>query len=129
MLEPIRRFFQRDKLSAALDSSTLDLAELNFEDLPSLGLAEYRALVEEIPRPFDDQIRSFAAFVSEAKSWYKHLPPFGPGVPFYFFVDPCAGLDRKRLPGGTVTFSERTDTTPRFHYTWMTTESYRARFG
>jgi hypothetical protein len=106
-----------------------NLLEIDFEDVPVLELAKYRTLVQEIPAPTDGQIADFATFVSEAKSWYKHLPPFALGAPFYFFVDPCAGLDRVRLPGGTAAFFERTEGTEPFHHSWMTTETYQARFG
>ena len=67
--------------------------------------------------------------MSQAKSWYKHLPPVTPGAPFYFFLDPCAGLDRVRLSEERAAFFERTEKTKPFHYTWMTTKEYRARFG
>jgi hypothetical protein len=111
------------------DLSNLDFLEVNVEDLPVLELAEYRALVEEFPPPTDDEIQRFAVHVSQAKSWYKHLPAWPPGVPVQFFVDPWAGLDRLRIPGGAVAFNERTETTFQFHYTWMTTKDYCAQFG
>lgn len=103
-----------------------------FEELPKMQLGEYRSLVAELARPSDEQIENFVAFVSEAKSWYKHLPPLRPGVPFFFFIDPFAGFDRVLIPGGQTVFLERTERTDRafrFHYTWMPTETYRARFG
>jgi len=96
--------------------------------LPQLELHEYRTLVAQFPRPTDGQIRQFASYVAEAKSWYKHLPLLPPGEPFQFFVDPWAGLDRVLLQDGQVVYINRTADTPRFHYTWMTTEDYRSRF-
>ena len=51
-------------------------------------LEEYREALEGVPRPTDEQIAGFAAFVCKAHSWYKHLPLLPPGVPFQFFLDP-----------------------------------------
>jgi len=96
--------------------------------LPILSLREYRRVVEAIPPPTIQQIEDFASFVSEAKSWYKHVPLLPPGEPFWFFIDPWAGLDRILGRHGQVVYVNRTSETPRFHYTWMTTEEYRSRF-
>jgi hypothetical protein len=97
--------------------------------LPVLTLREYRSLVEDIAPPNARQIEDFAVFVSEAKSWYKHLPLLPTGEPFTFFIDPWAGLDRILERDGRVVYVNRTSQTPKFHYTWMTTEEYRSRFG
>ncbi len=97
--------------------------------LPVLSLGEYRRVVEAILPPTGQQIEDFASFVSEAKSWYKHLPLLPPGQPFWFFIDPWAGLDRILEQHGQVVYVNRTSDTPQFHYTWMTTEDYRSRFG
>lgn len=97
--------------------------------LPIVPLPDYRSLARQVPRPTADQIAAFAAHVAQAKSWYKHLPFFPPGAPFHVFVDPWAGLDRVRTRDQGVIFGTRTATTPRFHYTWLTTDDYRARFG
>ncbi len=97
--------------------------------LPVLDVREYRKVAEGIPPPTDQQIEDFAFYVSEAKSWYKHLPLLPPGEPFTFFVDPWAGLDRILERNGRVVYVNRTIETPQFHYTWMTTEDYRSRFG
>ncbi|MBN1511066.1 MAG: hypothetical protein JXB13_03555 [Phycisphaerae bacterium] len=86
-------------------------------------------MVEAIPPPTAQQIQDFASFVSEAKSWYKHLPLLPPGEPFWFFIDPWAGLDRILGRRGQVVYVNRTSETLQFHYTWMTTEDYRSRFG
>jgi hypothetical protein len=92
-------------------------------------LTEYRQIVGKLPRPSDAQIDAFISFVSEAHSWYKHLPLLPPGIEFRFFLDPFSGFDRVLKRGGGVLHQERTDDSPRFHYTWMTTNEYRRRFG
>lgn len=100
--------------------------------LPRLNLSEYRAIVGPLPPPNFDQIEAFAAYVSSAKSWYKHLPLWPPGQPFLFYIDPHVGLDRIVDANGEVTYLPRTEETPlshRFHHTWMTTEEYRSRYG
>ena len=48
----------------------------------------YLDLVRRSSRPTDDQIRSFAHFVSTDHSWYKHLTISGRGEPFFFYLDP-----------------------------------------
>jgi len=68
-------------------------------------------------------------FVSDAHSWYKHLPLLPPGKPFFFFLNPLSGYDTVCRPNGDVVHEERTKTSRRFHYTWMTTRRYRKRFG
>ena len=100
--------------------------------LPRLNLTEYRALVGPLPPPNPDQVEAFAAYVSAAKSWYKHLPLWPPGQPFLFYIDPHVGLDCIVDARGGATYLPRTEATPqshRFHYTWMTTEEYRSRYG
>ena len=97
--------------------------------LPGLDLGDYRHLLQHVTRPTEQQIRDFATYVAGARSWYRHLPLSPPGVPFYFFVDPCAGLDRILLRNGRAVYLNRTNESPRFHYSWMTTEEYRSRFG
>jgi len=93
------------------------------------SLADYRQAVAHLPRPSNDQIDNYVQFVSEAHSWYKHLPLLPPGATFQFFVDPFSGYDRVLQPGGGVIHEERTEDSERFHYTWMTTRDYRSRFG
>lgn len=96
---------------------------------PACSLSDYRRHVRDLPRPSAEQIENFVQFVSKAHSWYKHLPLFPPGVPFHFFLDPLSGYDHIVLPDGRLRLEERTENSPRFHYTWMTTEEYRRRFG
>lgn len=98
-------------------------------ELPRLNLDEYRAFVAQLAPPSKNQIAAFALYVAQAKSWYKHLPLSPPGEPFHFFIDPCAGLDRVVDQKGRATFLQRTEETPHFHYTWMTTEDYRSKYG
>lgn len=98
-------------------------------DLPRIDLGEYRSQVQRFPRPTRQQILDFASYVSEAKSWYKHLPLLPPGEPFHFFIDPFAGLDRILLQDGRVVHMLRTKSTLEFHYTWMTSAEFRSRFG
>jgi hypothetical protein len=47
---------------------------------------------------------------------------------FTFFIDPLSGLDRIVGRHGQTEFVYRTVDTPKYHYTWMTTVEYRARF-
>lgn len=117
--------------SGLLDEQFMKLLENqpSVADLPRLTLDEYRAFVRQLPPPSKEQIAAFAHHVSGAKSWYKHLPLRPPGVPFLFFIDPCAGLDRVVDQEGRATFLQRTDETPQFHYTWMTTDDYRSKYG
>ena len=93
------------------------------------SLAAYRRAVADLPRPTEAQIDAFVEFVASAHSWYKHLPLFPPGSPFTFFLNPKAGMDTFVTPSGEVVYCERTDDSQRFHYTWMTTAAYCARFG
>lgn len=93
------------------------------------SLPDYRRIVSALPCPSSEQVNDFVQFVSDAHSWYKHLPLMPPGKPFHFFLNPVSGCDTVRRPEGGVGYEERTETTPRFHYTWMTTRQYRERFG
>ncbi len=97
--------------------------------IPPCSLSDYRGAVSGLPRPTAEQIESFARFVSEAHSWYKHLPLLRPGVTFRFFVDPLSGHDCILRPDGELHHEERTEDGVPFHYTWMTTKEYRSRFG
>ena len=103
--------------------------EANMSSMKPCSLSKYRLVVSALPRPSNKQIDNFVRFVSEAHSWYKHLPILPPGAPFHFFVDPFSGTDRIFQPGGKVIHKERTKNSLRFHYTWMSTRAYRLRFG
>jgi hypothetical protein len=74
--------------------------------------SQYINLVRELPPPTDEQIALFATYVSEAHSWYKHLP-VSARVPFYFYLDPNAGRSYYKI----------------IHYTAQPIEEYRRRFG
>jgi hypothetical protein len=89
----------------------------------------YRDLVRDLPRPTPAQSAAFAQHVAGAHSWYKHLPPFPPGAPFTFFLDPNSGRTLLRTPSGESAFVDRVHESERFHYTWMPTREYRERFG
>ncbi len=95
-----------------------------------LSLQEYRDLLDGCERPAQAQIDSFIEFVCGAHSWYKHLPLVPPGVNFYFYLDPNAGQELVFDKDGTMRLRDRLDTDRiKFHYTWMTTATYRSRFG
>ena len=89
---------------------------------------DYVAAIQHLPRPTLAQTERFARYVSEAHSWYKHLP-IRPKVPFVFYLDPGAGMNRLHARTGEVSLIEVTDASTRFHYTWQTTVDYRRRFG
>ena len=96
--------------------------------LPRLTLRQYRKLAREFI-PSQPQIDDFVDYVAGAKSWYKHLPLWPPGVPFHFFIDPWAGLDRLLMPDGRVAHLRRTDEQRRFHHSWIKTDDYRSKYG
>jgi hypothetical protein len=92
--------------------------------------------LRSLPRPTDEQYRTFAEHIGEAHSWYKHLPLLTGGQ-FVVFLSPDSGIGRlvARLEGGgytLVTPAEGpffTEANPRLHYSWKTSEEYRRRFG
>ncbi|MGA2257126.1 MAG: hypothetical protein ABSG53_20935 [Thermoguttaceae bacterium] len=86
------------------------------------------SMVRRLSRPSLEQTYRFAWFVAEAHSWYKHLPT-DRKVPFFFYLDPCAGMNLVRTPTGEQAMVEINDQSTRFHYTWQTTSDYRRRFG
>ena len=94
---------------------------------PILTLPRYRVLVRSLPRPTLLQMQHFAQFVSNAHSWYKHLPYLPPGEPFQFFLDPGAGMQLAVSPQGSVDAMPRAECG--FHYSWLPTAEYRDRFG
>jgi hypothetical protein len=79
-----------------------------------MTLAEYYALIADLPRPTKTQLKCFAEHVCYAHSWYKHLP--FDGAEFVVFVDPDAG-------------GRFTEDQPRLHHTWQTRAQYLERFG
>ena len=110
-------------------SSILGKRRGNVSSIEPCSLTDYRRIVADLGRPSSEQIENYVHFVSEAHSWYKHLPLLPPGATFRFLVDPFSGYDSHLQPGGRVIHEERTNKSQRFHYTWMTTAEYRSRFG
>lgn len=89
-------------------------------------MSEYTEIARNLPRPSPEQVNDFVEYVAEAHSWYKHLPPTPPGIPFYFFVDPNVGCDLV-VEMGKATYFERERRG--FHYADLPTTEYRRRFG
>ena len=100
---------------------------MSIPDSPLLSLPQYRTLVRSLPKPTLVQMQQFALFVSNAHSWYKHLPYLPPGEPFQFFLDLGAGMQLAVNSQGSVDATPRAE--PGFHYSWLPTAEYRARFG
>ncbi len=94
---------------------------------PRLVLDEYRALVSGLVRPARQQMEDFAQYVSNAHSWYKHLPLLPPGAPFSFRLDPAAGM--QRILDGNGTLRAEPLEQGAFHYSSLPTAEYRERFG
>ncbi len=92
-----------------------------------LSLKEYVDLLSDLPVPTTEQIKDFADYVSGAHSWYKHLPAVPPGAPFFFYLDPNAGLSQIVLNNGQIEMRERAERG--FHYADLPTQVYRDRFG
>jgi hypothetical protein len=88
----------------------------------------YFAVTRALPRPSIEQTVRFAWFVSDAHSWYKHLPA-DHKVPFNFYLDPDAGRNYVVTSTGEHLMVDVTDESVQFHYTWQTTATYRRRFG
>jgi hypothetical protein len=126
--QPLRKIILGEGADGELLEQLLEYLPEN-ENLPVLDFATYRSKVAHLPPPTDEQIKDFAAFIAEAKSWYKHLPLFPPGVLFCFFMDPNAGTDRVILGKGRVAFHPRTEGSSKLHYSWLASDTYRARFG
>ena len=92
--------------------------------------------LRSLPHPTDEQYREFAAHVGEAHSWYKHLPLLTGGQ-FVVFLSPDSGIGRlvARFEGASYRLEMPpegpgfTETNPRLHYSWKTSEEYRRRFG
>lgn len=88
----------------------------------------YLEIIRQLPRPTTEQTEHFAAYVSNAHSWYKHLP-IRPKVQFVLYLDPGAGMQRLRDSAGKVRLTAITDKSSEFHYTWQKTDDYRRRYG
>jgi hypothetical protein len=95
--------------------------------LKSLSMREYLALLQDLPLPAVEQRRNFVDYVTSAHSWYKHLPTYLPGAPFYFYIDRFAGCDWVALRDGSYGIAERKEAG--FHYSDIPTEEYRVCFG
>lgn len=89
---------------------------------------QYLEIVRALPRPTWLNCLRFVWYVSDAHSWYKHLPSESE-VPFLFYLNPHAGMQIVKTRTDEQAVVEITDESTRFHYTWQTTQSYRARFG
>jgi hypothetical protein len=89
---------------------------------------DYLSVIRRLPPPTDEQTRAFAEFVSDAHSWYKHLPLF-PGRPFCFFLDPNAGRQLIYNPDDTVEWRDIPEGESLFHYSTRVTATYRRTLG
>jgi hypothetical protein len=63
----------------------LGLSELEkpAAELSVLSLRQYVELLAQTPLPTEQHKQNFVEYVSHAHSWYKHLPLYPPGAPFY----------------------------------------------
>ena len=113
--------------SVTLEALGLSELSIDVTKLPLLTLREYLSLISDIPLPTQQQKENFVEYVSHAHSWYKHLPMFQPGAPFYFFIDKYSGYDRLVQKDGTAVLAERV--IQGFHYSALPTAEYRAYFG
>lgn len=104
-----------------------DLEKLLAQPSKVLSLQEYLALLRDPSLPTIEQRRDFVDYVTSAHSWYKHLPMYLPGAPFYFFIDRFAGCDVIALRDGSYAIAEREE--QGFHYSDIPTTEYRTRFG
>lgn len=107
----------------------LGLSELErpAAELTALTLRQYVELLAQTPLPTEQQKQNFVEYVSHAHSWYKHLPLYPPGAPFYFFIDKYAACDRLVSRDGTAVIKDRIESG--FHYSDYPTAKYRNLFG
>ncbi len=101
--------------------------EIGRQTTGTLSLAQYLDLLAGVPLPTQQQKENFVEYVSHAHSWYKHLPLYPPGEPFYLFMDKYAGCDRVLLSDGKAALVGRSQ--QGFHYSDIPTEQYRNQFG
>jgi hypothetical protein len=81
--------------------------ETTAAELAPLTLRQYVDFLAQTPLPTEQQKQNFIEYVSHAHSWYKHLPLYPPGAPFYFFIDKYAACDRLVSRDGTAVIKER----------------------
>jgi hypothetical protein len=89
---------------------------------------DYLQRIKQLPLPTAQQIADFAEHVSEAHSWYKHLP-LTRAKPFYFYLDPNAGRGTVYSATGEPAFIDIVDEKDCFHYSTLLTSTYRQQFG
>ncbi len=96
-----------------------------------MALESYRDIIgQHTVRPTQDQITAFVNYVSNAHSWYKHLPGLGPGAEFFLFINPAAGYARKlNRTTGQYDFRIKQVGEKFFHYNQMPTQTYHTKFG
>ena len=91
--------------------------------------ATYRDEARALPIPTPAQALSFARYVAGVHSWYKRLSLVTPS-PFTFVLDPNAGREWVRGPGGTAGFMDLTDQSQsRVIPAPPTTASWREEYG
>lgn len=116
----------RTEAASALTAAHRSFRERRARAEP-LTSSQYIEWARAFPRPTADQVSAFSQFVSQVHSWYKHLPPTTSGVPFLFFVDPNAGLDRVLSTDNRIELVRRDE--HGFGANWLPTGEYRQRFG
>ncbi|MBK4735889.1 hypothetical protein [Noviherbaspirillum pedocola] len=127
----VRRFFSRGAKPGSehpdFDGDTDAAIKASQREERRLSLAAYRRLCADLDAPTFEQMRNFALYVSEIHPWHKLLPPSHSQYPFYFYIDPYAGMQRIRLSDEKfdVAWRDRTG----FHHSWLPTDVYRERFG
>lgn len=105
-----------------------DQASLGTSDVLEVRAHDYLTVMRQLPPPTQEQTANFARYVSQAHSWYKHLP-FDPGLPFCFYLDPNAGRNMVYRRQEDAAFSDVSGDARREHYNMLPTEDYRERFG
>ena len=67
-------------------------------------------------------VSNFVDYIADVLSWYKHLPTFGSEAPFYFYVNPVAGLAiRRDVKTKELKFLVKEERERFFHYNEMST--------